>query len=67
MLNTEATFPLVVVVVALYVMDVCMDRNFQLAAWSILTGDKDMPLSKNLIQIAQWTEFQVILYLEFLN
>jgi hypothetical protein len=58
-INTESTFPLIAVVCSLYVLDVFMDRNFQLAAWSIFARDAEMPLSKNLIQIAQWTEFQV--------
>ncbi|KAI6191261.1 hypothetical protein M3Y97_00209200 [Aphelenchoides bicaudatus] len=59
--NTESTFPLVIVICLLYVFDVCMDRNFQIAAWSMFTSDSEMPLSKNLIQIAQWTEFQTTL------
>lgn len=58
--NTESTFPLIAVVCSLYILDVCMDRNFQLAAWGVFVRDTEMSLSKNLIQIAQWTEFQVI-------
>jgi hypothetical protein len=57
---TESTFPAVAVVCSLYVLDVCMDRNFQLAAWGLFSNSES-PLTKNIIQIAQWTEFQVIM------
>ncbi|KAI6243768.1 hypothetical protein M3Y99_00040800 [Aphelenchoides fujianensis] len=59
--SSEVTFLLVAVVAAFYVGSVCMDRNFQLTVWGLVSGQPNMKLSKSLIRIAQWTEFQTTL------
>ncbi|KAI6210624.1 hypothetical protein M3Y96_00347800 [Aphelenchoides besseyi] len=60
-ISTESVFPLILITAALYISSVLMDRNFQLTIWGLLTERPDIPLSRSLTRIAQWTEFQTTL------